>query len=210
MLSFEAVLRTCVVRSAARLRPGIGYCLFDRHYLDYEHIGDVSLEERRKPLEKLVGLADARNIIEFGPVIGVGNALFAEASECDLEEVVAKRRDSVYQPETNTGAWTKFKKRVYDHAAALGYLPEEGSSATDDPFRSRVVAIYRDGKLSCAGRVGSRFGALRAQVGALLRSYLKWFWVESGIYCLVSDVELTSAEVIRAGVFKHLIEEADS
>ena len=224
MPSFEAVLRTRGVRSGSKPRPGTGYCIFDLLYLDYEHTMDLPLEERRKPLEELVGLAADGSVIESKPVVGAGKALFAEASERDLEGVVAKRRDSVYQPGKRSDAWTKFKKRVYDHAVVLGYLPEEGSSATDGRFRSLVVATHRDGKLSYAGRVGTGFDdALRERICALLRSHPasgpllspperlpEVSWVEPRIYCLVSYVELTGAGVMRAPVFEQLIEEADS
>ena len=221
MPSFEAVLRTRGGRSRGKPRPGTGYCIFDLLYLGYEPTMGLPLEQRRQPLAELVAMAGESNVIESTPVAGAGKALFAEASERQLEGVVAKRRDSVYQPGRRGDAWTKFKKRVYDHAVVLGYLPEEGSSATDGRFRSLVVAAHRDGKLSYAGRVGSGFDdALREQIGERLRSHPasgpllpapeqlpEVAWVEPRIYCLVSYVELTSAGVMRAPVFERLVEE---
>ena len=218
--SFEAVLRTRGSRSASTPRPGTGYCVFDLLYLGFERTMDLPLEQRRQPLAELVAMASEGNVIESTPVAAAGKALFAEASDRDLEGVVAKRRDSIYQPGKRTGAWTKFKKRLYDNAVVLGYLPEEGSSTADGRFRSLVVATHGDGQLSYAGRVGTGFDdALREQVGGMLRAHPtsaplllppeqlpEVFWVEPCIYCLVSYVEMTSGGGMRAPVFERLLD----
>ena len=193
--------------------------MFDVLYRDCVAATAIALTQRREPLGDLVAAADAPNVIESTGVVGTGRAFFAEISNRGLEGVVAKRLDSAYLPGKRSDAWTKFKRRVYDHAVVLGYLPKEG-----DDFKSLVVGTHRDGVLSYAGRVGSGFDAsLRRQVNALLRAHPaagplleppqelpEVAWVTLRIYCMVSYVELASAGVMRAPVFERLIEEAPS
>jgi ATP-dependent DNA ligase len=68
-----------------------------------------------------------------------------------LEAVVAKRRDSRYEPGKRTGAWVKVKFSPRQEFVVGGFKPN------DADFDSLLVGYYDDGKLRFAGKVRAGF-----------------------------------------------------
>jgi bifunctional non-homologous end joining protein LigD len=70
-----------------------------------------------------------------------------------FEGVMAKRRDSTYQPGKRSTSWRKAKHRRQQEFVVGGYLLGEGSRAS--AFGSLVVGVHDGGVLRHAGSVGS-------------------------------------------------------
>jgi ATP-dependent DNA ligase len=69
-------------------------------------------------------------------IVGAGVELFREVCRQDLEGIVAKRRDGVYDPEAPT--WAKIKNRAYSQAVGRR-----------ERFERMRAAVH--GRLRCTG-----------------------------------------------------------
>ena len=161
-----------VSRIAAEV--AVSYVLFDLLELDGRSLLDEPYEARRALLEATV---------PAGPtwfVAGAqadGQALLDAVTAQGLEGVVAKRRDSRYEPGRRSSAWIKVKVRRHQELVVAGWLP--GTGAREATFGSLLVGYHdppaeegRDaGPLRYAGRVGTGFRdpllrSLRARLDA--------------------------------------------
>jgi bifunctional non-homologous end joining protein LigD len=71
-----------------------------------------------------------------------------------LEGLIAKRRDSKYEPGRRSGAWVKFKWTNEQEFVIGGYSEPKGSRAH---FGALLVGYYEKGKLLFAAKVGTGF-----------------------------------------------------
>jgi bifunctional non-homologous end joining protein LigD len=126
--------------------------VFDLLELDSEPLIELSLEERRKRLEQLVG--GGANVY-VSPQFEDGDALLAAAVDQGLEGVVAKRLDSSYQPGRRSPDWRKVKVRSQQEVVIVGYTRGTGRRAWS--FGALVVAVQEAGGLRWAGNVGTGF-----------------------------------------------------
>jgi len=84
--------------------------------------------------------------------------LIRAAKEHLLEGVVAKRKDSIYEPGKRAGAWLKYRINRGQELVIGGYTPGH-------PFDALIVGYYKDGDLYYAGKVRNGFVPLvRRQV----------------------------------------------
>jgi bifunctional non-homologous end joining protein LigD len=77
--------------------------------------------------------------------------MLAFVKEHGLEGIVAKRRDSIYQPGLRTGLWTKHRINLGQEFVVGGYTP--GRHGVD----ALIVGFYRGKNLVYAGRVRNGF-----------------------------------------------------
>ena len=87
--------------------------------------------------------------------------LLAEVARLGLEGVIAKRRNSRYEPGARGGAWLKVKV-VREQEMVIGGYTDPGG--TRKYFGALILGYYERGKLLYAGKVGTGFGT------ALLRA----------------------------------------
>jgi DNA ligase D-like protein (predicted ligase) len=72
------------------------------------------------------------------------------AQKLGLEGIVAKRRQSFYEPGKRSGSWLKYKLNKAQELVIGGYT-------RDNPFDALVVGYYQGGKLLYAGKVRNGF-----------------------------------------------------
>lgn len=152
---------------AAAGPPGLVYQAFDLLYLDGRLLVDVPLVHRKRLLEHV--LRPGPRVRYAGHVETEGVAFFDAAAAQGLEGVVAKRRDSRYEPGRRSDTWIKLKARPEQELVVGGWTPGEGS-ATD--LGAVAVGVYEGDRLRFSGKVGSGFdgrtrAALRARLEAL-------------------------------------------
>jgi bifunctional non-homologous end joining protein LigD len=187
------------------------YIVFDLLYEAGKPLLNEPLTMRRERLERLLTNSGLRNVVLSEGVIGAGHRLFEETTKADLEGVVAKRLNSRYLPGKRTDAWIKIKRGVTLFCVVIGYEP----SGKKD-FRNLIVAREVDGEMRVAGKVGSGFSDnVRERVAAwllnherakpVIRCRHKGKWVEPGLVCRVSCMELTAAGEMRAPVFHEIV-----
>ena len=76
--------------------------------------------------------------------------LIPAAKRLGFEGIVAKRRDSLYEPGKRSGAWLKYKINQGQEFVIGGYTPGH-------PFDAIIVGYYRDGQLIYAAKVRNGF-----------------------------------------------------
>ena len=135
------------------------YQAFDLLFLDGRSLLGVPLESRKQLLRSILRPADTR--VRFADhIVGEGLAFLEAAREQGLEGVIAKHRQSLYEPGKRSRAWLKVKIRPEQELVVGGYTPGEGAAKE---LGALVVGVYekegRKKKLRFAGKVGSGFNA---------------------------------------------------
>jgi bifunctional non-homologous end joining protein LigD len=130
----------------------IEFWAFDLLYLDGRSLLRAKYSDRRKLLETLSAATDL-TVPDLLPGDG------AEALEYSLQQgwegVVAKRRDSTYQPGRRSASWIKDKHWNTQEVVIGGWKAGEGGRTSG--IGSLMVGIPGDGGLRFAGRVGTGF-----------------------------------------------------
>ena len=139
----------------------VRYFAFDLLHLNGKALESESLTSRRAALRRLLAGSD----VEFSDELpGTPDEVIHAVGEVGLEGIVAKRRDSRYEPGKRSGAWQKFKVKHRQEFVVGGYKPEKST------FQSLVVGYHENGKLRFGGRVRSGFtSAQRGAIFELLR-----------------------------------------
>ena len=213
---FPAVLRREQARSPRTIEhlsreTPVTYVVFDVLYRGGTSLLKEPLSERRRHLEELLAEPpDPRLVLSQG-VPGAGLAFFEEVKKLAFEGMVAKLLESRYEAGLRTGSWTKVKETHETVCAIVGFMPEGR-----DDLKSLIVASRVEGSLRCVGKVGS---GMTREVRRTLRGLLEervvdapWLecpfpgtWVEAGLYCRVSYLEITKGGSLRAPVFVEMI-----
>jgi bifunctional non-homologous end joining protein LigD len=121
--------------------------------LDGRDLREQPLSARRILLAKLLEKAP-ENIRLSGELHGSEDELIRVAQQFGHEELVAKKRSSVYESGRRSGAWVKFKIAKSQEFVIGGYtLPEGGRKY----FGSILVGCHSPDGLVFVGRVGTGF-----------------------------------------------------
>ena len=203
------------VRRLAQTAP-VTYVIFDLLWLDGHSLMERSYSERRAAL---AALALSGEHWQTPPAIeGAGRDVLAASAERQLEGVVAKRRDSRYEPGRRSGAWIKIKNVARQEFVIGGWVPGEGRR------RDRIGALLvglPDGAdaLRYCGRVGTGMSErdldeLRALLAPLERPTSPFaagprppadaIFCEPRLVCEVEFTEWTRDGLLRAPSFKGL------
>jgi bifunctional non-homologous end joining protein LigD len=155
--------RADVARAALELPASIyGFDLLAFEGFD---LRGLPLLERKAALRSLLPTAGALRYSEHFEA--QGEALFAEAERMGLEGIIGKRAASPYVSKRSAD-WVKVNAAKSDDFVVVGYLPPKQGGAG---FGALLLAQYREGVLTYAGRVGSGFtrrdfGVLEPQLAA--------------------------------------------
>jgi bifunctional non-homologous end joining protein LigD len=141
----------------------ICYFVFDLLVYDSRDLIQLPLIERREILRSRVKFESSRIVIAEYFEASV-DTMLQSAREQGLEGVVAKRKNSRYEPGKRTGAWAKYRLNTGQELVIGGYVPGvHGVEAV-------IVGFYRESKLIYVARVRNGFVQLtRRQVFARLQ-----------------------------------------
>jgi len=129
------------------------YVVFDILYFDGQRLFKVPLEDRKRLLRDVV--RDAGVLKYSDHVLGQGKAFYQAAKENHLEGIVAKLRDSAYQPGIRSSAWLKIKAIQTQDVVVGGFTAPRNSRKH---FGAILVGVYDDqGRLVYAGHTGGGF-----------------------------------------------------
>jgi bifunctional non-homologous end joining protein LigD len=135
---------------------------FDLLFAEGEDLRKLPLEERKSRLKEMLdGLSPAaRQRIRYVEHLTTeGQKVWKSACEMGLEGIISKRLDSPYTS-TRSDNWTKAKCRGGQEVIIGAWTTTEGA------FRSLLAGVYRDGRFTYVGRVGTGFS--QQKVKALL------------------------------------------
>jgi bifunctional non-homologous end joining protein LigD len=223
--SFSRLQRRMHVTSASSVRRLAGstpvvYSIFDLLYLDGRSLMGLPYSQRRLALEELgLGGPAWRVPAVHGGVAGAGTRLLEATRAQGLEGIIAKRRDSRYEPGARNGAWLKLKHTRRQELVIGGWLPGEGRR--EDSIGALLMG-YNDGAAFVyAGRVGTGFtertlADLRQRLAPLRRDGSPFgevklpreaVFVEPQLVAEVEFTEWTPDGVMRAPSYKGLRED---
>jgi bifunctional non-homologous end joining protein LigD len=130
----------------------VEFWAFDLLYLDGCSLLRAKYQDRRKLLETL---GTAANLIVPDLLPGDGDQALEHSLEHGWEGVVAKRRDSTYQPGRRSAAWIKDKHWNTQEVVIGGWRAGEGGRSSG--IGALLMGIPGDRGLRFAGRVGTGF-----------------------------------------------------
>jgi hypothetical protein len=94
-------------------------------------------------------------VCRYSPILDASlPGLIRSVKEQGLEGLVAKRRDSKYEPGLRSGAWQKMRVNRSDQLVIAGYTPSLNN------FDALIVGYYEGDKLIYAARTRSGFTPL--------------------------------------------------
>jgi DNA ligase D-like protein (predicted ligase)/DNA ligase D-like protein (predicted polymerase)/DNA ligase D-like protein (predicted 3'-phosphoesterase) len=128
------------------------YWAFDILYLDGRSLLRAKYSDRRRLLE---ALAEGGGLIVPDALSGDGPEAMEHARKRRWEGVVAKKRDSTYQPGRRSSAWIKDKIWNTQEVVIGGWRQGEGGRSSG--IGALMLGIPDDGGLHFAGRVGTGF-----------------------------------------------------
>jgi len=128
------------------------YVVFDIVYFDGQRLFKVPLEDRKRLLRDVV--RDSGVLKYSDHVLGQGEAFFKAAQQKRLEGIVAKLRDSTYQPGVRSSAWLKIKAVLQQEVVIGGFTAPRASRKY---FGALIVGVYEKGKFVYTGQVGGGF-----------------------------------------------------
>ncbi|PZS27636.1 MAG: DNA ligase [Pseudonocardiales bacterium] len=168
--SFSALQQRMHVADAAAARRlatrvPVVYVIFDLLHLDGRSLLLEPYDVRR---EQLGALSLGGDSWQVSPVFsGPGANILAASREQGMEGVLAKRRDSIYEPGKRTKAWFKIKHVRMQEIVIGGWRPGNGRRA--GKIGSLILGLPEQGKLRYIGQVGTGFTeALLADLGTRL------------------------------------------
>ena len=130
----------------------VEYRAFDLLYLDGRSLLRARYQDRRKLLETL---AAAGNLIVPELLPGDGVQALERSLKYGWEGVIAKKRDSTYQPGRRSASWIKDKHWTTQEVVIGGWKVGEGGRTSG--IGSLLMGIPSAGGLHFAGRVGTGF-----------------------------------------------------
>jgi len=206
------------VRRRMREVPVV-YVAFDLLWLEGHSTLDLAYRDRRHLLEQL----ELAGLYWRTPAHreGDGSALLQASRDQDLEGIVAKRLDSVYEPGRRSAAWIKVKNHGAQDVVVGGYTRGEGGRKAS--LGALAVGTFDEGRLVYAGKVGSGFTAstladLMRRLEPLRRQASPFegrqppkgtVFVEPALVARVEFGEWTRTGTLRAPSFKGLREDID-
>jgi DNA ligase D-like protein (predicted ligase) len=146
-------------RSAA---TQIHYFVFDLLVHRGRDLTRLSLSERREVLRALAFRSPLVRVSE--QFASSGKDMLSAVRQQQLEGVIGKRRDSLYEPGKRTGSWIKYRVNRGQELVIGGYIPGPHG------FDSLIVGYYRGKDLVYVARVRNGFvPASRRQVFEKIR-----------------------------------------
>ena len=136
-----------------RQQVPVSYLVFDVLHDKSSALISASYDDRRAHLESLGLEGPSWTTPPSFP--GPGADVLAAAKSRGLEGVVAKRRDSAYEPGRRSGAWVKVKLERMQEVVVIGWKPGEGRRA--GTIGSLLLGVHDEQGLVYAGHVGTGF-----------------------------------------------------
>ncbi|WP_445163719.1 ATP-dependent DNA ligase [Mycobacterium sp. Dal123C01] len=130
----------------------VEFWAFDLLYLDGRSLLRARYQDRRKLLETL---AAAGNLAVPELLTGDGAQALDDSGKHGWEGVIAKRRDSTYQPGRRSASWLKDKHWNTQEIVIGGWKAGEGGRTSG--IGALLMGIPGDAGLHFAGRVGTGF-----------------------------------------------------
>ncbi|HVF80463.1 MAG TPA: hypothetical protein VM884_00940, partial [Flavisolibacter sp.] len=193
------------------------YYLFDLLWLDGIDLTGKPLHQRKEILKKIV---PDGGVIRFSDSIDeYGEQFFEAAKGGNLEGIVAKRADSVYQAGYRTADWCKIKVEERHEAIICGYTKNKDTGRL---FSSLILGIPTKDGIEFIGQAGTGFTVrLQREIFKKMNPFFTTecpfdkkpntgaptMWVKPHLVCEVKYTERTKDGLMRHPSFQGLRED---
>ena len=209
-------------------RASIVYYAFDMLHLEGKDLTALPLQQRRAKLPDIIGQS---GLLISQVLKGSADQVIEGVRGLQLEGIVAKRRDSVYEPGERSGAWVKLKLDRQQEFVIGGYRPNGAS------VDALLVGYYEGKELHFGAKVKAGFvphtraelfrqlqplkhercpfsdlptGKSRWGSGVTADEMHEMTWVKPQLVCQVRFVEWTSEGRLRHAVYLGLRTDKDA
>ncbi|HZO21656.1 MAG TPA: non-homologous end-joining DNA ligase [Steroidobacteraceae bacterium] len=212
-LQNRAQLKTAgEIATAVRESPAVLVC-FDLLHFAGLNVRGFSYVDRRRYLAQCL-LPSAR--IQLMHVSPEAEPLYEAATASGFEGIIAKRRNSLYEPGKRSGSWLKFKTTQTTEFVVGGYTQGKGER---EPLGALLLGYWLDGKLRYAGHAGSGLTEpVIAEIGRRAKGlerrtspfaervqlHRPTHWLAPELVAEVTFADWTPDGLLRAPVFKRL------
>jgi len=195
------------------------YIIFDILEKEGKELLDVPLMERKKILENSVN--EGKFVVLSLFVEETGVDYFRAALEKGVEGVMAKKKQSSYEPGKRSNNWLKLKSVKTIDCVVFGYTLGEGNRM--ETFGSLILGLYDGERPVFIGKVGTGFS--REIMENLKRSLDEYkveeetlkgvdmdreiTWLRAGVVCEVGYQAITEDGKLRIPVYKKIREDKD-
>jgi ATP-dependent DNA ligase len=136
------------------------YVVFDILERNGELLIDLPLSSRKKILKEEV--KEGKHVVLSVFVEEEGEVYYNAALKLGVEGIMAKKKDSPYQPALRSDDWLKIKKLSSCDCVIFGYTVGEGRRA--DTFGALILGLYDKGNPVYVGKVGTGFSQYDAEM----------------------------------------------
>jgi bifunctional non-homologous end joining protein LigD len=140
------------IEYAAQRLPAT-YVVFDILEKDDQPLINLPLIERKKILKQRV--KEGKHVVLSVFVEEEGKLYYDAALKMGVEGIMAKKKNSPYQPGFRSNNWLKIKKLLSCDCAIFGYTEGEGRRA--DTFGALILGMYDKDAPVYVGKVGTGF-----------------------------------------------------
>jgi bifunctional non-homologous end joining protein LigD len=128
----------------------ITYYAFDVLWLNGYSLLELPLIERKEILKQLL---EGNDVLRYSESFDDGPSLYEEMLRLNLEGIIAKKKDSEYQPGIRGNDWLKTPTRKRQEFVIGGWAESEKGRS----FRSILFGAYNKGKFEWIGRSGGGY-----------------------------------------------------
>jgi bifunctional non-homologous end joining protein LigD len=134
-------------------RNPVTYVVFDILEKDGKPLLNIPLIDRKKILKEQV--KEGKHVVLSLYVEEEGKVYYDAAIKMGVEGIMAKKKDSPYQPGLRSGNWLKIKRLLSCDCVIFGYTEGQGRRA--DTFGALILGLYERGNPVYVGKVGTGF-----------------------------------------------------
>lgn len=190
----------------------VTYIVFDILERDGKNLTGLPLSERREQL--IAAVREGPHVVISEPVDGRGEDYYRAAVAQGLEGVMAKKKDSRYEPGVRSRAWLKIKAQKSCDCVIAGYTPGRGGRVP--AFGALLLGMFEGSMLVPVGKVGTgfsdrllaemmkQFAPLVTTVPQLPGVRGKVVWLKPVLACEVAYQEVTRDRKLRIPRFTRL------
>lgn len=129
------------------------FFVFDLLWYEGKSLMDMAFIERHTVLKEILPTNDDR--LRLSETFDTSGTEFLKvATSLGLEGIIAKKRSSIYIPDSRSKAWLKIKATKRQEAVIGGFTQNKDTSKQ---FSSLLLGVFKNGKLNYVGKVGTGF-----------------------------------------------------
>jgi DNA ligase D-like protein (predicted ligase) len=195
------------------------YVVFDILEKEGKKLLDTPLMERKNILENSVG--EGKFVVLSLFVEGTGIDYYGAALEKGVEGVMAKKKDSLYEPGKRSNNWLKIKQVKTCDCVVFGYTKGEGNR--NETFGSLILGLYDGETPVFISKVGTGFSReIMENLKQILDNYKvekvtlqgvdsdrDITWLRGGVVCEVGYQSITEDGKLRIPVFRTIRDDKD-